>query len=309
MSQLPLATRGSALARWQAETTAARLGTAHPGLARPLVVVESSGDLDQESALARFGRIGIFTVEVDRAVLDGRARVGVHSLKDMTTTLQEGIVLAAVLERGPVEDVLVHPDGLGLADLPRGARVATGSLRRRALLLAARPDLEVLEIRGNVDTRLAKLERGEADALVLARAGLVRLGLDDRPHSLLGAPAFLPAVGQGIVGLTCRADDGEARELLAALNHRPSWHAARAERALLRELHGGCNAPIAAHARPGGAGLELEARVLSTDGRRCVAGTLSFDPDLPDADEAAGRALAADLAARGAAALVEAARA
>lgn len=305
-STLPLATRGSALALWQAETVQRLLQEQHDGLEAPIVTVESSGDLDQESALARFGRIGIFTVEVDRAVLDGRALAGVHSLKDMTTTLQEGIVLAAVLPRGPVEDVLVSPAGHTLESLPQGARVATGSLRRRALLLAARPDLEVVEIRGNVDTRLAKLERGEADAIVLARAGLVRLGLDaDNPHSLLARPEFLSAVGQGIVGITCRAEDDRTREQLAAIRDEEAWIAALAERRLLRDLQGGCNAPIAAHCWREGDDRLLAARVLSVDGSRTVEGQCEVDETDP---ESSAMMLAAQLLDAGAGALVEEAR-
>ena len=205
---LRLATRGSELALWQARRTSELLGGAE------IVVVESSGDRDRVTELARFGSIGIFTVEVDRAVLDGRADVGVHSLKDMTTTLQDGVQLVGVLERGMTEDALVARDGLTLDGLPPGARVGTGSLRRGAMLRAARPDLEVVPIRGNVGTRLAKVTGGELDATVLARAGLVRLGLEQHASDVLDTERFLPAVGQGIVGLTCRADDPATRERL-----------------------------------------------------------------------------------------------
>jgi len=307
---LTLATRGSPLALWQARTAQARLAEASAGPFEPveLVEVRSSGDRDQATALARFGRIGIFTVEVDTAVVEGRADVGVHSLKDMTTTLLEGVVLAAVLPRGPVEDVLVGPRGASsvrLAELPRGARVATGSLRRRALAAAARADLAFVELRGNVDTRLAKLDAGEAEALVLARAGLERLGLGERIHEVLDTERFLPAVGQGIVGLTCRAGDAATRARLEALGHAPTWAAALAERALLRELRGGCNVPLGGHATVTGDELHLRARVLSLDGRDRVEG----ERHGPAGEaESIGRALAAELLARGAARLIEGAR-
>jgi hydroxymethylbilane synthase len=177
---LVLSTRKSRLALWQAEAARAALTQAHPGLEVELLPVSSSGDQDLSTALSRFGRIGIFTVEVDAALLDGRAQVGVHSLKDLTTRLEQGLVLGGVLPRGPVDDALVARDGLTLEELPARARVATSSQRRKAQLLAARPDLQVVEIRGNVESRLAKLDAGEADALLMARAGLERLDLDAR---------------------------------------------------------------------------------------------------------------------------------
>ena len=304
---LTLATRASPLALWQARAARARLLEAGAE-AVELLEVRSSGDRDQATALARFGRIGIFTVEVDTAVVEGRADVGVHSLKDMTTTLLEGVALAAVLTRGPVQDVLVGPRAAGavrLAELPRGARVATGSLRRRAMAGAARGDLAFVELRGNVDTRLAKLDAGEAEALVLARAGLERLGLGARIHEVLDTTRFLPAVGQGIVGLTCRAEDAATRARLEALCDAPTWAAALAERALLRELRGGCNVPLGGHATVAGDELRLRARVLSIDGRECVAGERRGPAGEA---EALGRELAAELLARGAARLIEGAR-
>lgn len=298
---LRLATRGSELALWQAHRTSDQLGGAE------IVVVESSGDRDLVTELARFGSIGIFTVEVDRAVLDGRADVGVHSLKDMTTTLQDGVVLAGVLERGMIEDALVARDGLTLDGLPSGARVGTGSLRRGAMLRAARPDLEVVPIRGNVGTRLAKVTGGELDATVLARAGLVRLGLEEHASDLLDTQRFLPAVGQGIVGLTCRADDLETRERLEREARDPrAWASALAERAFLRAMKGGCNAPVGGHATVDGERLSLAGRVLSVDGTRMVEG--GVEGACGEA-EALGLQLAEELAARGGRDLVEEARA
>lgn len=299
---LVLATRSSPLALWQAHAARDTLRAADGAHEIGLLPVRSSGDADRTTDLARFGRIGIFTVEVDRALLDGRARIGVHSLKDMTTTLEDGVVLAGVLPRGPVEDALV---GATLADLPRGGRVATGSLRRAAMLRALRPDARVVQIRGNVETRLAKRDAGEAEALLLARAGLVRLELDRHIDEVLDVERFVPAVGQGLVGLTCAADDGDARTLVEAVRDAESWACALAERALLRSLRGGCNVPLGAHARVAGGQLELAARVLSVDGQRAIGGRASGPTG--DAEEL-GAMLAEELLQDGAGELIEAAR-
>lgn len=301
-----LASRASALARWQAETAAQSLRACWKDLEPDFLWVTSKGDADQQSELARFGRIGIFTVEVDRAVIDGRAQVAVHSLKDMTTTLHEGVMLSAVLGRAPVEDALITRDGAKLDELPAGARIATGSLRRKAMLLAQRPDLEVCEIRGNVDTRLAKLEAGEADGILLARAGLERLGLSKHITEVLDTQRFLPAVGQGIVGLTCRHGDWDSHEKVQAIRDYEAWDEALAERALLRTLRGGCNVPAGAHAEAVEGQLRLRARVLSLDGCEVVEGELVG----PRKDaEALGRTLGAELLGQGAQALIDAARA
>ncbi len=303
--KLILSTRGSQLALWQAHMTRDLLLAQHPRAEVEIRTVKSSGDRDQKSDLARFGSIGIFTVEVDRALLDSSAHIGVHSLKDMTTVLQEGIVLAGVSTRGPVEDVLISRSGAPLADLPQGARVATGSLRRAAMLLATRPDLEVVQIRGNVETRLAKLERGDAEALVMARAGIMRLGLEEHICEVLDTTRFLPAVGQGIVGWTVRADDEENRARMAQLADPAAFPAALAERALLRKLQGGCNAPIGAHATVADGRLELRARVLSPNGVECVEG--QSDGAASDA-AMIGEELASTLLGQGAGRIVEEAR-
>jgi hydroxymethylbilane synthase len=301
-----LASRASALARWQAETAAQTLRACWSDLEPEILWITSKGDADQKSLLSRFGRIGIFTVEVDRAVIEGRAHMAVHSLKDMTTDLHEGVMLSGVLGRAAVEDALVTRSGAKLDELPPGARIATGSLRRKAMLLAQRPDLEACEIRGNVDTRLAKLEAGEADGLILARAGLERLGLGERITEVLDTQRFLPAVGQGIVGLTCRHGDWEHHERVQAIRDYEAWDEALAERALLRTLRGGCNVPAGANAVAVEGQLRLRARVLSVDGRQVVEGELVG----PRKDaEALGRTLGAELLGQGAQALIDAARA
>ncbi len=300
-----LATRKSKLALWQAETARHLLRAAWPNLEVELLLVESSGDRNQTADLERLGRIGIFTVEVDRAVLDGRADAAVHSLKDMTTTLMEGIRLGAVLSRGPVQDAWISAAGAKIDELPAGARVATGSMRRRAMLLARRPDLELTGMRGNVDTRLRKLAEGEADAMILARAGLERLGLESHITEVLDTESFLPAVGQGLVGLTSRENDEESRRSLLAIADLEAMDAGLAERALLARLRGGCNVPVGALARVVESTLSLRARVLSLDGRTVIEGEIAGSRDHAGQ---LGRMLAEDLLERGADRLIEEAR-
>lgn len=300
-----LATRGSPLALWQANETRRLLLASRPDLDVELMPVVSAGDKDSKTELARFGLTGIFTAEVDHAVLSGAAHAGVHSLKDMTTTLHENLCLASCLERGPVEDVLLTRGGAQLAALAAGARVATGSVRRIATIKRLRPDLELVGIRGNVDTRLRKLADGEADALVMARAGLARLGFTSRISEVLDVERSVPAVGQGIVGITCRRGDDGTIGVLSGIAHEPSFAAARAERALLHALHGGCNAPVGGHARCTSTTLVLHARVLSLDGRECLEDRITG----PLGDAAAlGAQLAERLNSRGAQRLIAAAR-
>lgn len=300
--KIPLATRGSNLALWQANTTAAALGTTFTEHEFPLHVVHSSGDRDLTTELAQFGTTGIFTVEIDLALLRGEARIGVHSLKDMSTALHADLVLAAVLPRGSVEDVLV---GASLEDLDEGARVATGSRRRGAMLLAERGDLQVVPIRGNVETRLRKIAEGEADATIMARAGLERLGYEERIASVLPKDIFVPAPGQGIVGIVCRADDAEARVMLAAINDPTAWACAVAERTFLRVLEGGCSAPIGGHATIQGDEIELHGRVLSADGSSSME-TRGSTP--VEQAEMLGMRLASALLEQGARKLIEGAR-
>ena len=301
-----LATRGSPLALWQAHETRRLLLAQHPDWDVVLMTVQSAGDKDSQTELARFGLTGIFTAEVDHAVVSGKAHAGVHSLKDMTTSLHERLTLAACLARGPAEDVLLTTNGLKLADLPPGARVATGSVRRVAMIRRLRPDVELVGIRGNVETRLKKLEHGDAEALVMARAGLERLGLVKHVSEIFDVERSVPAVGQGIVGITCRVDDAETTATLTRIAHAESFAAARAERALLHALHGGCNAPIGGHATCHGTVLALHARVLALDGRECIEDRITGR-----AQDAAqlGETLAGRLADRGAKRLIDAARA
>jgi hydroxymethylbilane synthase len=270
---LRIGTRGSALALRQAHLVAAALGVAGHG--SEIVTFTTKGDRVLDVPLSDIGSKGLFTEELDRALLDGAIDLAVHSLKDLPTTLPDGLALAAVTEREDARDAFVaHPAFEGaLADLPPGAVLATSSLRRRAQLLAWRPDLRVANVRGNVPTRIGKLdagwtpEEGGWHGLVLAAAGLVRLGLDARIRERIAPDVMLPAVGQGALGLVTTAD---RTALAAALDHAPTRAATAAERALMRRLEGGCQVPVAAWGRVDGGRLRLEAAVASVDGARHV---------------------------------------
>lgn len=271
---LRIATRASELALWQARHVAQLIARASPESIVEIVEVTTTGDRNQTDALRTFGGLGVFTREVQRAVLEGRADLAVHSLKDLPTASAPGLCLAAVPEREETADALVLPAGRvtagDLRSLPAGARVGTGSLRRRSQLLHARPDLALQEVRGNVATRLKKLDEGSFEALVLAVAGLKRLGLESRISRRLEPPLMLPAVGQGALGIECRdGDSGRAvRDLLLQIDHAPTRARVTAERALLSRLQAGCHAPVGAATRIDGDRLHLTAVVLSPDGAR-----------------------------------------
>jgi len=272
MNPLRIGTRASPLALWQANHVADRLRPlAAPRLVE-LIHVQTEGDRDQAASLAHIGGQGVFTKEIQRALLAGRVDVAVHSLKDLPTQPVAGLVLAAVPPRGPTGDVLVAPRVARFDDLPQGARVATGSLRRRAQILHRRPDVRLMDIRGNVESRLRKLHDLGYDALVLAAAGLERLGLTGVVTEVLDPAWMLPAVGQGALGLECRADDAATRALLASLDDLPTRWAVEAERSLLFHLGGGCQVPLGALGEVRGQMLTLRAAVLATDGSRRIAG-------------------------------------
>ena len=269
MRRLRLATRGSKLALWQAEAVKAALVATHPGLPEPeIVVITTTGDIVRDRPLADVGGKGVFTREIDSALLSDQADAAVHSMKDVETELTPGTALAAMLERADPREAFLSPVAARPADLPRGAVVGSSSIRRRAQLLAVRPDLQVVLFRGNVDTRLAKLQAGEVAATLLALAGLARLGRDGEVTTILEISEMLPPAGQGAVGITCRRDDAGAAALLAAINHVATMETVTAERAVLARLDGSCRTPIAAHATLAGGELTLEALVLSADGTR-----------------------------------------
>ena len=299
---LRIGTRASRLARWQAQWVAGRLGPIASGRKIELVEVTTTGDRVTDRQLAEIGGTGVFTKELQRALLDGLADVAVHSLKDLPTETPPSLLLAAVPQRASARDVVICREGGALADLRAGARVATGSLRRRAQLLHLRSDLEMCEVRGNVETRLAKLDEGRFDALVLAEAGLTRLGLAGRISEVLDVDRMLPAAGQGALGIECRADDRETRSLLESIRDANSESAVRAERTVLAALNAGCHAPVGVYATVDAGELLLRAAVLSVDGRTRLDATLAGSPH--DA-ESLGERAADELLGQGAAALIE----
>ncbi len=276
--RLRLGTRESLLARWQAEWVAARLRGL--GCEVALVPICTRGDAEKRGAIGSLDSQGVFTKELQRALLDGEIDLAVHSLKDLPTDEVAGLRLAAVPARGPVADALVCREVGCLAELPQGAAVGTGSLRRRAQLLYHRPDLRVEGIRGNVDTRLRKLDQGQYDAIVLAEAGLTRLGLAGRINHTLPLAVMLPAIGQGALGIETRAEP-DAAATLGVLDHPPTHAAVAAERAMLAALQGGCLAPIAALGSVRGDCLTLQGRVLHPQGTRAIDVTFSAPLDEP----------------------------
>jgi hydroxymethylbilane synthase len=270
---LRIGTRGSALALWQTEHVRAQLHAA--GCETVRVEIRTTGDMVQSVPLSQIGSRALFTRQIDDAMLEGRIDLAVHSLKDLPTRLPDGIALVAVGEREDPRDALVGRGRVQWGDLPEGAVLATSSLRRRAQLLHLRPDLQIRDIRGNVDTRLAKLDAStEWAAILLATAGLVRLGLGDRIGQRLPPELMLPAPGQGALAVTARTDDAPAAAAVAlAVHHTSTAVAVAAERAFLRTLEGGCQVPVAAHAEPDAAGrLRLHGRVVSLGGEHGVEG-------------------------------------
>ncbi|MDP6352239.1 MAG: hydroxymethylbilane synthase [Alphaproteobacteria bacterium] len=275
-TRLRIGSRGSPLALAQAHEVRARLRARFAALAEEdaleIVVIKTTGDLTLDRTLADIGGKGLFTKEIEDALLAGRIDIAVHSMKDVPTWLPDGLVIDCLLPREDPRDVLLSRNGLALSDLPAGAVVGTASLRRRAQVLARRPDLAVVPLRGNVGTRLDKLARGEVDATLLALAGLRRLGQDAVAHQVLDPADMLPAVAQGAIGIECRADDGEVQTLLAQLDHPPTALAVAAERAMLARLDGSCRTPIAGLAVPDGDGrVERRGLIAKPDGAAGIA--------------------------------------
>jgi hydroxymethylbilane synthase len=287
---------------WQAEWVESQL--AKHGYPVEIVRISTQGDTSTAS-LREVGGQGIFTKEIQNALLDNRVDVAVHSLKDLPTEPIPGLTIAAVPERESTLDCLISASKARFKDLPAGARVGTGSSRRGAQLLAWRPDIEIIDIRGNVDSRIRKLEEGKYDAIILAAAGLQRLQLYSIVSEELPQDRVLPAIGQGALGLECREDDQQATTALKMLDHVASHQTAMAERSLLRHLSAGCMAPVAARATVVGEELKMEARVLATDGSQVVEGTCS---GARENFERLGEELAKDLWEHGGEALIAAAR-
>ena len=271
-----IGTRGSQLARWQSEWVASRLRDLYAGLNVELIEIKTHGDRDRNTPLSEMGGLGLFTKEIQRALLDGTVEIAVHSLKDLPTIGSAELILGAIPEREELADALIAPRFGTLSDLPDGATVGTGSLRRRAQLLHTRPGLNVVSIRGNVETRLKQALDGTLDAVILAEAGLRRLGLDRHVTERIGPPDFLPAVGQGALGLECRASDQETLAYLEPLNHHPTRRAVLAERKALNELEGGCMIPLGAWGRDlEGDQMTLDVAVFAQDGSERIFSSLT----------------------------------
>ncbi|AEJ03841.1 hydroxymethylbilane synthase [Stutzerimonas stutzeri] len=264
--EIRIATRKSALALWQAEYVKARLEASHPGLKVSLVPMVSRGDKLLDAPLAKIGGKGLFVKELETALLENEADIAVHSMKDVPMEFPEGLGLYCICEREDPRDAFVSNRFDSLDALPPGSVVGTSSLRRQAQLLARRPDLKIQFLRGNVNTRLAKLDAGEYDAIILAAAGLIRLGFGERIRSSIGVDESLPAGGQGAVGIECRTGDSEVHALLSCLNHAPTATRVVAERALNKRLNGGCQVPIACYAVLEGEQLWLRGLVGQPDG-------------------------------------------
>ena len=296
-STLVIGTRGSPLALAQAHETQDRLIAVHGWSVEhlPLSNIKTTGDAIQDRPLSEAGGKGLFTKELDIALLDGSIDLAVHSAKDLPTALPEGIAIAGFLPREDVRDAFISHRFKSLADLPEGAVVGSASLRRQAQVRRLRPDLQVTLLRGNVQTRLAKLERGEVDATLLAMAGLRRLGLTDHVTTILETDDFLPAVGQGAIAIAIRAEDARVREALAPILDGPTGQALAAERSFLTVLDGSCRTPIAGHARLVGGELEIRGLVLRPDGSESLEVVRRGSPD----DAAAlGREAGRELRAR-----------
>nr|WP_312230856.1 hydroxymethylbilane synthase [Pseudomonas sp.] len=268
--EIRIATRKSALALWQAEHVKARLEAAHPGLQVSLVPMVSKGDKLLDAPLAKIGGKGLFVKELETALLEDQADIAVHSMKDVPMDFPAGLGLFCICEREDPRDAFVSNTFESLDALPAGSVVGTSSLRRQAQLLARRPDLKIHFLRGNVNTRLAKLDAGEYDAIILAAAGLIRLGFEARIRVFISAEHSLPAGGQGAVGIECRVGDAELQQLLAPLNHTETALRVTAERAMNKRLNGGCQVPIACYAILDGEQLWLRGLVGEPDGRRLL---------------------------------------
>ncbi len=310
MSQAPvfknavrIATRQSPLALWQAEFVKAELMRFHPGIVVDLVKFTTQGDKILDAPLAKIGGKGLFVKELETALLDGRADIAVHSMKDVPVEFPEGLGLVTICDREDPADAFVSNHHAALDALPQGAVVGTSSLRRRCQLLQARPDLDIRDLRGNVGTRLAKLDAGQYDAIVLAAAGLIRLGLAERIRHKLDPALSLPAAGQGAVGIECRLADDRVRALLAPLHHEPTAVCVRAERAMNAALQGGCQVPIAAFATLAGDSLHLRGRVGAPDGSQLLQAEAHATATQP---EALGQQVADALLKQGAGAILQA---
>ncbi len=302
MKQLRIGTRKSPLALWQAEHVRDRLERLHPGLTVELVKMTTEGDKLLDAPLAKVGGKGLFVKELEQALLEGRIDIAVHSLKDVTVTVPDGLAIPVIGEREDPRDAFVSNRYDALDRLPAGARIGTSSLRRQCQLRALYPQLEVITLRGNVNTRLAKLDADEFDAILLACAGLKRLGFAERIRATLAPELLLPAVGQGAICIECRSNDPAVQQLIAPLHHAPTATRVAAERALNARLEGGCQVPIAAFAELDGDMLHLRALVGEPDGSRVLRGEIAGEAERA---ERLGADLADELLKLGARAILD----
>lgn len=308
VDRIVIGTRGSELALWQSRFIQSRLNELFPSCRVELTVIKTLGDKILDSPLSKIGDKGLFTKELEKALLDGAIDLAVHSLKDIPTLLPAGLTLGAITEREDVRDVFIaHPTKSyrSLAEVPQGGTIATGSLRRKCQLLHLRPDLHIIDLRGNLNTRMKKLEESPWDGMLLAFAGLKRLGWEKSMTEILPCDTLLPAVGQGALGIEIRKDDSRLKSMIRKLHHTPTAQSVLAERALLRHLEGGCQVPIGTFGRMENGRLRLDALVGSLDGKRIVRGHITGDPERP---EYLGVELAKQLLERGAREILDAIR-
>ena len=292
-----IGTRGSSLALWQADYVQHTLERIHPGQRFERIIIRTEGDQDQQSSLKAIGGQGVFTKAIETALLREEIDIAVHSLKDLPSTMEENLILGAVPQRGPVEDVLVSRNGIPLNEMPMHAKIATGSIRRQSQILDKRPDIRISDLRGNIQTRLGKLDDQGLDAIVMARAALIRLEIQNVKFHTFKTTEMIPAVGQGAIGIQVRIDDPYTLKLVGSMNHPETRMAITAERALLRTLDSGCQFPVGAHAHIFGRSLEITGFVGQEDGTKVLRETIRDDAE--NADKA-GILLAEKLIKRGA---------
>ena len=295
--QIRIGTRSSALALWQAEWVKSELEKRYPGMIVSLTKIKTTGDKILDVPLAQVGGKGLFVKEIEEAMLSDEIDIAVHSMKDVPTLFPDGLHLGAITKREDPRDALLSNRGLSFNALPNGAKIGTSSLRRQAQLLHARPDFAIHQLRGNVDTRIRKLKEGHFDAIILAAAGVRRLGLAEHVTEYLDPEISLPAIGQGALGIECRVDDRELNDLISFFNHQDTRTCVIGERALLRRLEGGCQVPIACHGRMQSGTLLLIGLVGSVDGKRIIKDSLE---GAPEKAEKLGKTLAEKLLSQGA---------
>ena len=272
--EIRIGTRASALALWQAEWVKAELEKKYPGMTVSLTKIKTTGDKILDVPLAQVGGKGLFVKEIEEAMLANEIDIAVHSMKDVPTMFPDGLHLSCITKREDARDALLTRNNMKFKDLPQGATIGTSSLRRQAQLMSVRPDFKIMQLRGNVDTRLRKLKEGQFDAIILAAAGVRRLGLAENVSEYLDPAISLPAIGQGALGIECRVDDRELNDLIAFFNHQDTRTCVTGERALLRRLEGGCQVPIACYGQMVNGKLHLIGLVGSVDGKRIIKETI-----------------------------------